>query len=176
MELHWEGSHMFVSDNRVISIMPHVDLCFPAKITHFCCELEVRVNHLKVPGLIFSTCIVCFLSSERLGWCNRVLYNSESALRTSNEHSTNNVHIQSFSFCMSSHPSSSSNRRSEGKFPRWTPLRGNLWLGNGVVFKNSLTGWQKKRFSGRSSSQAMYTLSKTAETKRREASKVVMLE
>ena len=55
---------MFVSDNRVISIMPHVDLCFPTKIVHFCHQLEVRVNHLKVPGLIFSfirllTRVVC---------------------------------------------------------------------------------------------------------------------
>ena len=53
MELYWEGSHMFVSDNRVISIIPHVDLCFPTKIAHFYHEPEVRVNHLKVPGLIF---------------------------------------------------------------------------------------------------------------------------
>ena len=44
---------MFVSDNKVISVMPHVDLCFPTKIAHFCREPEVRVNHLKVPGLIF---------------------------------------------------------------------------------------------------------------------------
>ncbi len=45
---------MFVSDNRVISVMPCVDLCFPTKIVHFCRKPEVRVNHLKVPGLIFS--------------------------------------------------------------------------------------------------------------------------
>ncbi len=75
MELLWEGSHMFVSDNRVISVMPCVDLCFPTKIMHFCHEPEVQVNHLKVPGLIFTPSLAV-LSVLRGPVVHRGIYHS----------------------------------------------------------------------------------------------------